>query len=54
MSENENDFKLRLTYIGKYIRRKYKQRAEEVGVYTVAKQLRKQGYSLEVALLILL
>lgn len=40
--------------VGSYIMRKYRERAKEAGVQAVAKQLRKQGYSLEMAREILL
>lgn len=40
--------------LGEYIANKYRHRANMVGVRTVAQQLRKQGFSLDMALLILL
>ena len=39
--------------VGDYILAKYRQRAQQVGVQTVAKQLRKQGFEPEIAVLIL-
>jgi hypothetical protein len=40
--------------IGYWLTQKYKTRVQEAGYYTVAKQLRKQGYPLDIALYILL
>lgn len=40
--------------IGRFIRAKYRARVAESGAYVVARQLRKQGISLEIARLILL
>ncbi len=39
--------------VGDYFLKKYRERAAQVGVQTVARQLRKQGVEVEVAVLIL-
>lgn len=39
--------------VGDYIIAKYRHRAQQVGVQTVARQLRKQGFEPEIAVLIL-
>lgn len=41
------------TLIGQYVIQRYRARAKTSGHFTVAQQLRKQGYPLEMALAIL-
>lgn len=43
-----------VTAIGWYFFEKYRARAKEAGVFTVAKQMRKQGVPVEIVRLILL
>lgn len=44
---------LRAYYIGKFFFAKYAARVQDAGTFTVAKQLRKQGVPLEMALFII-